>query len=296
LSSAARADDAACIASSERDITLRKQQKLHDAMKELVACAAPACPTEVRAECARRLTELNRALPTVVFTASDAAGNDLSAVTVSLDGVVLVRSLDGRAVSIDPGNHTLRFEAAGQPFVEKTVVIAEGVKDRHVPVVIGARTTPELVPTPVVVPAAPPPATGPDSPPHPVVPTSEPSPSVERHGGGVRTAGFVIGGVGAAGVVAASIFGALAITGASHAKSECVGPCSLNSNPAAHNDMQTASTYATVSTAGFIGGGALLGAGVIMALVGGPARTTTGLVWAPRIAAGGGSLDLAGSF
>ena len=79
----------------------------------------------------------NALLPSMVLRATDAAGNDLAGVTVTLDGVALPTGLNGRAVPADPGTHTLRFEAAGRPPVDKTVLLAEGEKDRRVSVVIG---------------------------------------------------------------------------------------------------------------------------------------------------------------
>jgi len=287
LPSVARADSAQCIASNEHELALRKQQKLRDALKELVACAAPECPAEIRTECNRRLTELNLALPTVVLGATDAAGNDLSAVKVTMDGVPLTSSLDGRAVTVDPGSHVLKFEAPGQAAVEKTVVIAEGVKDRHVTVVLGGPAAP-----PIVVPTAPPPASTPP-------PTSAPSTS-SSSGGGVRTAGIAVGVVGVAGVVVASVVGAMAVSKASVAKNECTpsnSGCQGNTTPQAESDMQTASTYANISTGAFAGGGALVAAGVVMIVLGGPKTTTTGWRWTPSLLAhGGGGMMLSGSF
>ena len=71
-----RADEAACIAASESEVGLRRQLKLQESLKQLVICASPACPGVIRAECSRRLAEVNTAMPTVVLGATDAAGND----------------------------------------------------------------------------------------------------------------------------------------------------------------------------------------------------------------------------
>src|SRR5579872_4668504 len=98
----ARADDTACIAASEQELTLRQQGKLHDALKQLAACADASCPDEVKAECTRRVAEVDAAMPTLVVVAQDGAGNDLSDVRVSVDGAPLLASLDGRPVSLDP--------------------------------------------------------------------------------------------------------------------------------------------------------------------------------------------------
>ncbi len=277
----ARADDMACIAAAEHELAVRKEQKLRDALKELAVCAAPACPAAVRNECNRRLVELNAALPTVVLSATDGTGNDMSAVTVTIDGAPLAAALDGRAVAVDPGNHVFRFEAAGKTAVEKTVIVGEGVKDRHIEVAFAPASGAAVVA----------PVPSPSASAHPLPPSSD-----TGRGGGVRTAGWVVGSVGLAGGIAAGVFGGLAIAGASNAKSECLLNCSANTNPAARADMQTASTYATVSTAGFIAGGALLAGGVVMILVGGPKPSGSALLVHPAIAANGGGVAVTGGF
>ena len=44
-------------------------------------------PADVRDECAEHVPQLNAAIPSVVFVAQDAAGNDISAVKVTMDGI-----------------------------------------------------------------------------------------------------------------------------------------------------------------------------------------------------------------
>lgn len=272
-----RADEAACIAASESEVGLRRQLKLQESLKQLVIRASPACPGVIRAECSRRLAEVNTAMPTVVLGATDAAGNDSAAVTVTLDGAPLASTLDGRPVTIDPGSHTLRFESAGKPPVDKTVVIAAGVKDRHVTVVMGAAAV-------AVAPAA-----------APAPPTAEPGTGV-----GMRTAAYVTGGVGVAGVVVGSIVGGMAISQSSRAKNECAPAgtgCAGNTDPAAATDMNGARTLATTSTVSFVAGGALVAAGVTMFVLSRPKRPTTGLRWTPSVMArGGGGLTLSGGW
>jgi hypothetical protein len=285
----ARADDAACIAAVENEVGLRKQLKLRDALKELAKCAAPACPAEIRNECSRRVVDLNAALPTIVLGVTDAAGNDLAAVMVTMDGVLLTSTIDGRALPVDPGSHTLHFEVAGKPPVDKTVVIGEGVKDRHIAVVVGDKAG-----AAGVVAAAPPVIVVPS----PAGVGAETASSIhESHGGGMRLAGWAVGGVGVATVVVGSVLGGLAISGSSNAKGECTPSCAANTNPAAHNDMQTATTLGAASTGTFIAGGALVATGLVMVLVGGPKTSTTGIHWTPTVIAhGGGGLSLSGAW
>jgi hypothetical protein len=134
LASASRpadADDDACIAAAEQALTLRKEQRLQEALVLVAACVDSACPTEVRAVCERRASELEAAMPTLVFVAHDGLGNDLTAVKVTVDGALLTARLDGRAWRVDPGPHVFRWEAAGFLPVEKTLLVSEGAKERR---------------------------------------------------------------------------------------------------------------------------------------------------------------------
>jgi hypothetical protein len=54
------------------------------------------------------------------------------AVKVTADGALLTEQLDGRAVRLDPGVHTFRFEAPGNAPLEQPVVVGEGEHDRPI--------------------------------------------------------------------------------------------------------------------------------------------------------------------
>lgn len=143
LPAAAHADTIeTCASSAEAGQRLEREGRLVEARASLVACADPRCPREVASLCDRLLTEVDAAMPTVILGARDPQGHDLVAVSVLADGVPLADSLDGRARSIDPGPHTLRFVAVGGT-VETTldVVIRQGEKNRLVSVVMGAGPT-----------------------------------------------------------------------------------------------------------------------------------------------------------
>src|SRR5271165_2147015 len=74
------ADDptlADCITANESSIALRRQHKLRAARAQLLVCSAASCPEEIRSECVRRVTDVNVAMPTIVFNAKDGSGNDL---------------------------------------------------------------------------------------------------------------------------------------------------------------------------------------------------------------------------
>jgi hypothetical protein len=139
-----------CLTSYEDSLALKNHHQLVAARARLLSCSSASCPAEVRAECVRRGRDVEAAMPTVVFEVKDAAGASLVDVTVTVDGDRLAEHLDGSALSVDPGAHTFVFEAAGQPSVQRQLVMSEGQKDRRERVMFAAAGGP-------VVPVAPPP-------------------------------------------------------------------------------------------------------------------------------------------
>jgi hypothetical protein len=236
----AHADVAACIASSEQALTLRKQGKLHDALQQLSQCADPGCPAEVSSDCTQRIGGITAAMPTLILAAKDGAGNDLVDVKVSMDGAPLATKLDGRPLSIDPGEHAFHFEVAGQPPLDKQLVLREGEKERRESVVLG-----------------------PAAPPVPVTPTpaaTSPSPSWWTT---QRTLAVIGGGLGVVGLGVGAIFGGLALSDQSQEKNNCsAGGCP--NRPQAQADYSTGNDNATASTVAFIAGGAFLAAGAVL--------------------------------
>jgi hypothetical protein len=232
-----RADEAACIAASEDELTLRKTGKLQAALKALALCAQPKCSSEVRVECTKRIVELQAALPSIVFAATDESGDDLGSVSVTLDGALLTTSLDGKAVTLDPGPHTLRFEASGMRALDKQVIVREGEKDRRVSVVLQSTSPPAMSsPSAIAVESAPP----------------SPSTSVGSWNGR-KTIAIATGVVGLGGVALGSAFGLLARSEWSSSQSLCApGACpSQSAHAAAIVDQESASTKALVSTVAF---------------------------------------------
>jgi hypothetical protein len=75
--------------------------------------------------------------PSVIVSAKDERGADLSDVRVFLDGEPLLSKLDGRPSRVDPGEHKLRIEADGRPPVEQHLVVRAGEKNRVIEVRIG---------------------------------------------------------------------------------------------------------------------------------------------------------------
>jgi hypothetical protein len=250
LCGSARADGpsiAECLASSDASLKLGREHRLQEERAQLLVCASNACPDAIRNECIRRVDEVNSAIPTLIFEAEDAAGNDLSAVKVTMDGQVLVQSLDGTALSIDPGHHTFVLETQGQPPVQKELVLREAQKDRRETISFGP-------------PPAPPSTSQPMARPEPV--PAPPPPS--EHGGGLGTQkilALVAGGIGVVGLGVGTAFGLVAISKKSTAQNECPNLCATPDGVSKWSDAVSAANGATV---GFvIAGVGLAGAAVL---------------------------------
>ncbi|WP_437669310.1 hypothetical protein [Sorangium sp. So ce131] len=134
----AHADKQACAAAYERAQDLRREGRLLDAREALITCSQPSCPAAAVADCGPWLAEVEQSLPSVVIAARDARGRERLDVRVLVDGRLVAPALDGKAVPVDPGAHTFRYEPAGGPAVEEHVVIREGEKNRRLTVTLGA--------------------------------------------------------------------------------------------------------------------------------------------------------------
>lgn len=119
-----------CISANEEAEKLKKKGALRASRASLLLCANAACPRIVRDDCAARITELDNVMPTITFTARDGAA-DTTAVSVTMDGEVLAKTVDGKPIDVDPGEHTFTFSLAGQPPQTQKLVVREGEKNRH---------------------------------------------------------------------------------------------------------------------------------------------------------------------
>ncbi len=148
----------ACIAAFDNAQRARRAGQLGTARAELLTCSQQECPALVRADCAGVLRQVEAAQPTIVLKAADAKGNDLTDVTVELNGVKITSSLDGRAIPVDPGKLSLVFKRPPWDPVTVDVVVAEAEKSRIVRATLGPplpppaperhATTPEQGPKP----------------------------------------------------------------------------------------------------------------------------------------------------
>jgi hypothetical protein len=212
----------ACASAAENAQHQRKAAHLRDARASLVVCAQSECPRVVREDCSKWLAEVDEAVPTIVMRARDSLGHDLTAVRVRLDGAPLVDRLDGKAVAIDPGEHTLRFESSDHVGVEQRIVVVEGQHERLVDVVFPAAGA-----------IAAPPASAP-----PVERTSHRPP-----------ASFVVGGFGVLSLGAFATFDALGWSSLHRLQSTCGAQCSPEQTDAGRRDVVVAATALGVGVA-----------------------------------------------
>jgi hypothetical protein len=271
----ARAADpttAECLSANEASLAARSQQKLRDARAKLLTCAAASCPRDVREECTRGINEINAALPTIVFEATDDAGADLIAVKVTMDGEALTDRLEGTAIAVDPGAHTFAFESAGRPRTEKQFLIREGDKGRRERVVLAAAGAGSVGST---APGA----------------TLTSSPEGASSGlGGKRIGALVAGGAGVVAVGIGTVFGLRAKAKHDDATKSCPDPqCPDRDGVKLWNDAVSAGNVATIA---FIVGAVGVAGGVALWFVGAP-ESSGG---STQVGLGPGTLQLRGTW
>jgi hypothetical protein len=265
-----------CIDADAKAQDLKRDHKLTAARDQLVICSSPACPGLVRADCASRLAGVEAILPSMVFDVVDPAGARLSGVTMTIDGVNFTPPDGTTTVALDPGSHTIVFHTPTNQDVTKTVVAGEGERGMHSRVEMG----PPIVAAPAPVVAV----------------------KASDSGGGLgtqRVLGIVAAGAGLTGIVVGSIFGAMALSAKSAVIGDCGATCTPSQLPQAQSDHSSGITDSTISTIGFIAGGALLAGGAVLFFTGGtPASkpTTGSLTVVPSVGPGTGQMLVVGRF
>lgn len=129
---------AVCVAASEHGQRMRLQQNLPRALEDFEMCRAASCPALISQDCRKWWDELIEAVPTIVVTVRDARGADITNARALLDDEVLAAQLDGTALRVPVGRHSLRIEVPGRSPWAEQVVFSEGEKGRQIHVVLGA--------------------------------------------------------------------------------------------------------------------------------------------------------------
>jgi hypothetical protein len=143
----AHADDKACMAAAAKGQELRDDGKLVEAKPFFQQCAESSCPAPIPGYCAEWLADLNKKTPTIVFRASDESGRDVTDASVEIDGKRTV-AVDGRAVELDPGKHTIKIARAGSKPFEDVIIVAQSEKDRIVVAKLTAVTAQPVIVAP----------------------------------------------------------------------------------------------------------------------------------------------------
>ena len=255
-------DRAACLDAASQGQTLRDAHKLVEARDQFRVCARQQCPSAVQSDCTDWLAGVERNIPTVVLTAKDGAGALLADVTVTVDGASLTTKLDGRSLAVNPGKHTFHFELANGTSADEQVLVTEGTQNQTITATL----------TPQAKPSANPPTTA-----------EAQSP--------LRTVGWVLGGVGLAGVLVGAVSGIVAISSKSSANCDVSNACDPGPLASAH-------TAATISDIGLIAGGALLVGGLAFVLFSPKSHADTAQAFqiVPALGPHDGALFLRGRF
>lgn len=263
---------AECVDAFEKGQLARKEQRLRNAMSELLKCGDPQCGDVISTECTRMYTETQDTVPSIVLGAREAGGNDLLDVSVSIDDQVVTARLDGSPIELDPGIHKFRFEAAGYHPVERQIPIRPGEKYRLVTVEMkSTKPAPEGAPKPVAQPVL----------------ASEPMRRDSSRG--IPTFSYVLGGAGLLGLGG---FAALRIT-ADQRYSDLEDQCAPNCQTSDLDTLKMRYTLSYVSLG--IGVAGLAGAGLAFALQSSePESPPTTLSVAPL--AGGAAVGIRGAF
>jgi hypothetical protein len=243
----AAADAKTCVAShasAQREV---KAGRLKQAAQLFTACGSDnTCPEQLRAECSELLDKVKTTVPSVIFSAVDGKGADVSNVKVYIDDALLVDGLDGRAVELDPGKYHFRFVLPDNSELSVDALVREGEKNR----LIGVRAAEEKQ-APLGAPAALA---------QPVAVEAPPKPLEKK----TPVAAWVATGVA---VVGFGTFGTFAILGSSDKKKldDCAPNCP-ESEQSRHDSLKTKYLIADIG----------LGVGAVSAIVAGVLFLTAG--------------------
>jgi hypothetical protein len=223
----ASADDETCRSAYVETQRLQRAAQFLAARREAVSCGQDTCSDTVRSQCTTWLESIERALPTVVIDARDGTGAALADVQVEANGQLLAERLSGRALEVDPGEYVLLFRHGSQT-IEQHTLIRESEKYRTLEVRFDPlpESTPPARASEPQEPATPP---GPGSEPtlaQPMTPAplDDTSSAAPRHTP-IPTAGYVLGGLGLAGVTTFAVLATSGYASERHLRRTCASEC-----------------------------------------------------------------------
>jgi hypothetical protein len=178
---------------------------------------------------------------------------------VSRDGATISHASWGVPIPVDVGAHVVEASAPGFKSFKTSATVSKDGENVEVSV-------PKLEAEPVAAPPPPPPSK---------ITTTTPAPpdADKGTGDGQRTVGFIVGGIGVAGLAVGAITGLMAMGKSSDAKVACPNDGGCASRDAV-DSSDSAKTLGLVSTIGFAAGGAALAAGAVLIFTAPSAKKT----------------------
>jgi hypothetical protein len=220
-----------------------------------------------------RFAALDRRVPRLTVTLAPGAPPDA---LVRRDTVPLGPGSLGSALPVDPGAHVV-------------VVSAPGFESKTFPVQLVEGQTSQLE----VTPGAPLPQPAPEPPPAPrPAPVPPPPEPVGPTGSGMRTWGWIAGGVGVAGAAAGSVLGLMAISKNNQSKQTCDAENVCDQG--GKDERDTARALGDASTVAFVVGGAGIATSIVLLLTSPSQKRTTGVTVTPLVGAGAAGVGLGG--
>jgi hypothetical protein len=180
-------------------------------------------------------------------------GSDVAGLEVQRDGQSVARVLWGSAVPVDPGKHAVVARAEGRESFSKDLDVSDAGQTVSVSI-------PILAPNTTASPSPSPPGAS-----HDAAPGGPP----QSGGSALKTVGWIVAGVGVAGLVTGGIFAAITASKGNDADAICpsgkgCSPDEISRYDATYSDAQSA---ATVSRVAFVAGGVLIAGGIAMVLL-----------------------------
>jgi hypothetical protein len=257
---------------AKRGLLVEASERYQEASRLEAQDGEVAVQVQARKDSAAELEELTPRLPTLTVSVE---GANVADVKLLLDGVVMPSALAGEERPVNPGEHRV-VGVAGDEEVSDTVTLVEGQKQS-----ITLRFTQQTAAAPA---GSPPPTT--------------PKPAEASTGSSRKTRrvlAYVALGVGGAGLVAGGVAGALVLRDKKELdeNENCRDGKCLRSEA---DEVDRFRMLRTVSTVGFIAGGALAATGVVLLLTSGASaepekdRTALKLTLSPS------SVALSGTF
>lgn len=217
-----------CVQAYEDTQVAMRRSRLLDARQSLQVCLDQACPAMLRSDCAGWLKEVEARTPSVVIELVAAEGVPVKEAKLFVDGKPRDQGIDGKAMEVDPGNHTFKIEAPDSLPASVDILAREGEKLRVVRV--------ELQSTKKPAPTKLPPNQTPD--PHPI-----------NNGDLQRPIPWTVYAAAGIGVAAAAGFTVFAISGSS-GKSDlepCKPECSADEIGSVRTKFLVADVFLGVS-------------------------------------------------